>query len=67
MSFNFTGYAQASTTNLIPDDGMKPVGSMTEEEIRREKLSIWKNVFVISLSFMCLFTAYNSGKRLKSI
>lgn len=50
---------------VFVDDGMKPVGSMTPAEIRREKISIWKNVAVISLSFMCLFTAYNSVANLQ--
>lgn len=42
------------------NDGMKPVRLMSEAEIRKEKMRIWKNVAVISLSFMCLFTAFNS-------
>lgn len=33
---------------------------MTQAEIKQEKMRIWKNVAVISLSFMCLFTAFNS-------
>jgi len=48
-----------------PNDGMRPVGSMSVQEIKREKIRIWKNVTVISLSFMCLFTAYNSVANLQ--
>lgn len=51
----------------ISDDGMRPVSSMTADEIRLEKISIWKNVGIISLSFMCLFTAYNSVANLQVI
>lgn len=47
------------------NDGMVPVGMMTASQIKKEKLSIWKNVLVISLSFMCLFTAYNSVANLQ--
>jgi hypothetical protein len=42
------------------NDGMTPVRSMTQAEIKQEKMRIWKNVAIISLSFMCLFTAFNS-------
>jgi hypothetical protein len=42
------------------NDGMKPVRMMSQAEIKKEKLRIWKNVAVISVSFMCLFTAFNS-------
>ena len=38
---------------------------MTAKEIKQEKMRIWKNVTVISLSFMCLFTAYNSVANLQ--
>ena len=31
---------------------------MAPKEIKREKLRVWKNVVVIAMSFMCLFTAY---------
>jgi len=51
----------------LSDDRMKPVSTMTGEEIRREKFSIWKNVSVISLSFMCLFTAFFSVSNLQVI
>ena len=51
----------------ISDDWVKPVSSMTDDEIRREKFSIWKNVSVISLSFMCLFTAFFSVSNLQVI
>lgn len=47
-------------TNFINQGGMKPVNSMSPVEIKSEKMRIWKNITVISLSFMCLFTAYNS-------
>ena len=47
------------------DDGMKPVRLMSPSEIKTEKMRIWKNVAVISLSFMCLFTAYNSVSNLQ--
>lgn len=47
------------------NDGMRPVSSMSSVEIKREKFRIWKNVAVISLSFMCLFTAYNSVANLQ--
>lgn len=47
------------------NDGMKPVGTMTNGEIAAEKMRIWKNVIVISLSFMCLFTAFNSVSNLQ--
>ena len=44
---------------------IRPVSSMTVKEIKKEKLNIWKNVIVISVSFMCLFTAYNSVANLQ--
>lgn len=47
------------------DDGMPLVALMTSEEIYREKMSIWKNVGVISLSWMFLFTAYNAVANLQ--
>ncbi len=34
------------------------VHSMLPREIKREKLRVWKNLVVISMSFMFLFTAY---------
>lgn len=43
----------------------RPVSSMTIYQIKKEKLNIWKNVIVISVSFMCLFTAYNSVANLQ--
>ncbi len=48
-----------------PDDGLQVIGTMSAEEIRQEKLSIWKNVSVISLSWMFLFTAYNAVANLQ--
>lgn len=49
------------------NDGMKPVRLMTPAEIKSEKMRIWKNVTVISVSFMCLFTAFNSVGNLQVI
>lgn len=44
---------QSERAMLVPtDDG-------DNEGIKRLKLKIWKNVCVISLSFMCLFTAFS--------
>ncbi|KAI9554119.1 hypothetical protein GHT06_019391 [Daphnia sinensis] len=48
------------------NDGMRNIGSMSASEIKQEKMRIWKNVAVISLSFMCLFTAFNSVGNLQS-
>ncbi len=47
------------------NDGMKPIRLMSPAEIKSEKIRIWKNVTVISLSFMCLFTAFNSVSNLQ--
>jgi hypothetical protein len=52
--------------NALDSKGMRPISSMTPKEIRMEKLSIWKNILVICLSFMCLFTAFNSMANLQS-
>lgn len=49
------------------NDGMKPVRLMSPAEIKSEKIRIWKNVTVISISFMCLFTAFNSVGNLQVI
>ena len=39
--------------------------SVPLKEKRKQKIRIWKNVAVISLSFMCLFTAYYSVANLQ--
>ena len=56
-----------SITNKSPEptSDIRPVSAMSVEEIKKEKMRIWKNVTVISLSFMCLFTAYNSVANLQ--
>ena len=38
---------------------------MSAKEIKQEKRRIWKNITVISGSFMCLFTAYNAVANLQ--
>jgi len=38
---------------------------MSAKEIKQEKWRIWKNITVISGSFMCLFTAYNAVANLQ--
>lgn len=48
-----------STTNIMAD-GMRDVATMTQKEINAEKFAIWKNVVVISVAFIFLFTAFNS-------
>lgn len=52
------------TTSIKPGDNdvriMQSIESMTADEIRNEKFHIWKNIIVISMSFMFLFTAFNS-------
>jgi len=62
---NGTTVGPAEVKNQNPNfqnenDGMRPVRTMTAAEIKKEKMRIWKNVAVISFSFMCLFTAFNS-------
>lgn len=52
-------------SNFESQGGMRPVNLMTPAEIKREKFQIWKNITVISLSFMCLFTAFNSVSNLQ--
>jgi len=52
-----------STKECLSD--LPDVSSMSPKEIKKEKLRIWKDVTVISLSFMCLFTAYNSVTNLQ--
>lgn len=47
------------------EDGMQPVESMSDKEIFSERIKIWKNVIIISFSFMCLFTAFNSMANLQ--
>lgn len=42
------------------DDGMRSISSMSPTDIRKEKFLIWKNITLISISFMFLFTAFNS-------
>lgn len=49
-----------ANTDYYAADGMRPVASMTESEKRAERISIWKNVCVISIAFIFLFTAFNS-------
>jgi hypothetical protein len=44
---------------------IRPVSSMSAKEIKQEKRRIWKNITVISGSFMCLFTAYNAVANLQ--
>ena len=56
----------SESADAVDSKGMRPVSSMTPKEIRMEKLSIWKNILVICLSFMCLFTAFNSMANLQS-
>lgn len=55
-----------AVSNFQNQGGMRPVSSMTPAEIKQEKMRIWKNITVISLSFMCLFTAFNSVSNLQS-
>jgi len=54
-----------STSKYMKNSCMHPVASMSRKEIKKEKLFIWKNVTVISVSFMCLFTAYGSVANLQ--
>lgn len=39
---------------------------LTDEEVRREKFRIMKNVILISVSFLLLFTAFQSMANLQS-
>lgn len=48
------------------DSGVIRPAVMTESEIRKEKIRIMKNVCVISFSFLCLFTAFQSMANLQS-
>ena len=43
-----------------------PMENWTAEEIKKEKKRIWKNIFLISLSFLMLFTSYGGLSRLQS-
>lgn len=48
------------------DDGMRAAASMSAEEIRAEQRRIWRNLIAICLSFMFVFTAYQSMSNLQS-
>ena len=57
--------ASAENPPSFGSNGMRLVSSMTDQEITKEKLRIWKNMLVISISFMFLFTAYQSMANLQ--
>lgn len=63
---NVSKFNKASEADWSHGDGMRPIASMSNEEIRSERIKIWKNVIIISFAFMCLFTAFNSMANLQS-
>ncbi len=59
-----SSYDMGTTGNTSSQNTL--VSNMTEAEITREKRNIMKNVFLISLSFLFTFNAYQSLARLQS-
>ena len=54
-----------SNNGLAENGNILPVSSMSYDKIKAEKIRIWKNITAISISFMCLFTAYFSVTNLQ--
>ena len=68
VNFTHSGCKKDEPSNRIKypkNSCLRPVESMTRKEIKKEKIMIWKDVTVISVSFMCLFTAYGSVANLQ--
>ncbi|XP_020619657.1 protein unc-93 homolog A-like [Orbicella faveolata] len=58
--------ARASAKNLVVDNDKEEAEQLTPEQRKKEKRKITKNVYVISLGFLFLFTAFQSLQNLQS-
>ena len=56
----------ASAKNLVGTEDAKGAERITPKQRRKEKRKITKNVYVISLGFLFLFTAFQSLQNLQS-
>ena len=57
---------RASAKNLVVDNDKEEAEQITPEQRKKEKRKITKNVYVISLGFLFLFTAFQSLQNLQS-
>ena len=57
---------RASAKNLVADDDKEEGEQLTPAQRKKEKRKITKNVYVISLGFLFLFTAFQSLQNLQS-
>ena len=48
-----------SAGSNYPAGKMRPIGSMLTREVKKERMRIIKNITVISISYMLLFTAFS--------
>jgi len=58
-----TGYEPDSAYS---NNNIKAKPAMTESEKKVERRAIYKNLFVMSGAFLCLFTAFESMSKLQS-
>lgn len=57
---------RTSAKNLVSDDDKEEAEKLTPAQRKKEKRKITKNVYVISLGFLFLFTAFQSLQNLQS-